>query len=318
MHIIKELSKDLSLSELDINSVIETAKGSAHIFYVEKRSGGHRKICHPSGPVKVIQYWLNENIFKSLPVHSASAAYGKGMSIRKNADRHVGKRYFVNVDIKNFFPSIKYGDLHGVLSAEVSRGNLKYFLDDDFFRCVNNVCFDEDGGLSIGYPTSPFICNAVMFGLDEQINSVFAKEFGAGSVVYSRYADDMTLSTNIEGISSEIIELISLVLKTSQSPNLVINKKKVFVGSALKGNVIVNGLRVCGGEVKLDMKKKKHITLLIKLFESKKLKAEDVGALQGMLSYAKDVDPAFYTKLSLKYFHSFQKIFYSKKDSKQA
>ncbi|HAN3631944.1 TPA: RNA-directed DNA polymerase, partial [Escherichia coli] len=79
---------------------------------IAKKKGGMRTIYHPSSKVKLIQYWLMNNVFSKLPMHNAAYAFVKNRSIKSNALLHAESKnkYYVKIDLKDFFPSIKFTD----------------------------------------------------------------------------------------------------------------------------------------------------------------------------------------------------------------
>ncbi|TBT09895.1 RNA-directed DNA polymerase, partial [Vibrio parahaemolyticus] len=70
--------------------------------------------------------------------------------------------------------------------------------------------------LSIGAPSSPVISNLVMKELDQEIIH-FCEE---KSIAYSRYADDLTFSTNNIAYFSDLLPYIYELLSYTQSPKL--------------------------------------------------------------------------------------------------
>ena len=163
-------------------------------FEIKKKSGGIRLITAPRNQsFKLMLHYVNE-IFKALYIPSDYAmGFTEGRSVVTNADIHKGQNYVLNIDLKDFFPSIHQARVW-------KRIQLRPF---SFKPSVANVIAGlcgmkekcEDGSvryvLPQGAPTSPIITNMVCDKLDCRLTGL-AKRFG---IKYSRYADDITFSS---------------------------------------------------------------------------------------------------------------------------
>ncbi len=162
-------------------------------FEIPKKSGGQRLINAPNKELKLIQrklanelYEYYEKILKEKHINGVSQAFEKGKSIFTNAKLHRKKRFIVNVDLENFFDNIHFGRVRG------------YFIKNNDFQLTEEVatviaqltCFE--GSLPQGAPTSPIISNYICNIFDLRIIKL-AKKY---RMDYTRYADDLTFSTN--------------------------------------------------------------------------------------------------------------------------
>ena len=117
-----------------------------------------------------------------------SHAFEKGKSIITNSQMHRNKKYILNIDLKNFFDSFNFGRVRG------------FFIKDRNFDVLPEIatviaqiaCYQDK--LPQGAPSSPIITNLITRILDYRIVKI-AKKY---RFTYSRYADDMTFSTNRE------------------------------------------------------------------------------------------------------------------------
>lgn len=152
-------------------------------FPLKKRSGDYRIINAPRVFLKVVQKYISDYVFCDLYVHPAVHSFKSSHSILTNAGLHVGKEWVANIDIQNFFGSI--------LKKDVAR-----FLAESGFdkkSCQNLASLITlNNSLPQGAPTSPIFSNAYLHQFDEGM-STFAEKSG---VTYTRYADDITFSSN--------------------------------------------------------------------------------------------------------------------------
>lgn len=153
-------------------------------FTISKKSGGLREIASPHFPLNMLQARL-AGVLDGLYVPRVSAhGYVKGRSILTNALPHTGKQHVLNVDLQNFFPSLNFGRVRGVLMAPP-------FNCPDRAASVLAKLACLDNGLPIGAPSSPVLSNMICMRLDGQLQR-FAQQHRCW---YTRYADDLTFST---------------------------------------------------------------------------------------------------------------------------
>ncbi len=171
-------------------------------YRIRKANGGWRQISAPCPELKELQKQLATVLSYRCLDRISCCAFGfrKGYSIVDAARLHVKKDWILNVDIKNFFPSIHSGLLTFLTSREIEIATL-------------------DNGLAQGSPCSPIISNIVMFKHDEYFRDIFGK----CGITYTRYADDITLSGNTTIFKNKVVEFIGAKLACD---NLIINPKK--------------------------------------------------------------------------------------------
>lgn len=155
------------------------------IFSIPKRSGGERKICAPITRLKILQRklaFILKNVYKTKP---CVCGFVDGGSILKNAKNHTCKVNLLNIDLTDFFPSINFGRVRGMFMAK------PYNIPPRVATILAQICcFNNE--LPQGAPTSPIVSNMICGKMDSELNR-FAKR---NKCAYSRYADDITISTN--------------------------------------------------------------------------------------------------------------------------
>jgi retron-type reverse transcriptase len=186
-------------------------------FNLKKKTGGERTISAPMPRLKQAQHWVLQDILEKVEMHDAAHGFRKERSIVSNARPHVGAEVIINLDLKDFFPSIAYKRVKGLFRA------LGY--SDAAATIFGLLCTEHeteevalDGKtyyvatsarhLPQGAPTSPAITNLLCRRLDRRLLKM-AEEAG---FAYTRYADDLTFSA-----SGEALKNICNVLRRTES-----------------------------------------------------------------------------------------------------
>lgn len=297
MNIVQYLSKSLLLSESDIALFVKKSPYKYKVYSIPKRSGrGQRIIAQPSSELKIVQRMVLDKFLKGLPVHPCAMAYRDGVGIKQNASAHVSNSYLLKMDFSDFFPSIKSQDL--LMHVQQHLGEIagldKICLQKIFFWMKRG---DPVPKLSIGAPSSPFLSNTIMYEFDCLLHDWCSKN----QITYTRYADDLTLTTNVKDILREAPKVVFQILKSLDYPRLSVNHEKT-VFSSKKHNRHVTGLVLTNdGKVSLGRDKKREIKTLVFLFGQNKLSPEGISYLNGYISHIKNVEPGFYCSLVKKF-----------------
>lgn len=170
-------------------------------FYIKKRDGTDRRILAPCPEIKRLQiklseilYECTEEIEKNGTESSFSHGFRKNHSIITNSVHHKNKKFVFNIDIKNFFDAINFGRVMGFFLK-----NKNYKLHYDVAKSLAAIaCFENK--LPQGSPCSPIISDLIASILDHRLFTL-AKKYKCS---YTRYADDITFSTNKKSFPSQI------------------------------------------------------------------------------------------------------------------
>ena len=183
--------------------------GSHYVrFTIPKRDGSARQITAPKPELKRVQRTLLDRLLDRLTVHNAAHGFIASRSIQTNALVHAGADVVVKVDIKDFFPSITFPRVKGLLRHA---GLTEQVATVVALLCTESprdvVTFDRHGvsdtlyvatgprALPQGSPASPMITNAICLRLDKRMAGL-ARRHGC---TYTRYADDLTFSFKERG-----------------------------------------------------------------------------------------------------------------------
>ena len=171
-------------------------------FPVPKKGGGTRTIKAPEPQLSLLQKRLAELLeacVQELVIENprylvASHGFRKGRTIVSNANTHRKRRYVFNADIADFFGSINFGRVRGVFLKDRA-----FELSPAVATVIAQIACHENS-LPQGSPCSPIISNLVGNILDARLLRL-AKN---AHCTYSRYADDLTFSTNEKLFPKEI------------------------------------------------------------------------------------------------------------------
>ncbi len=182
-----ELARRLDIQKRDL----QRFKPQYRDFTIPKQSGGTRRILAPDDDLKKLQRRILRRLLNRLRAHPAVMGFERNRSIVTNAKSHVGRAAVLGMDLVDFFPSTS------------ARRVRKYFRRIGWNRqavgILARLCCHE-GGLPQGAPTSPRLSNLVNYRLDARLAGM-AKKLGA---VYTRYADDITVSFSEEPDAREL------------------------------------------------------------------------------------------------------------------
>lgn len=299
--LISAISKLVGISENDVERLGHMAPGTYKLYHVPKKSGGQRRILHPSRETKMLQYAAIELLFSTFEIHSAAFGFIKGLKspLRKNAFSHADNEYLVRVDFRDFFESIAPNDILIRLKTGSEFGSIR--ISDRDLKFLEKLLFvrRKDGvwALPIGAPSSPIVSNIVMSDVDKKLSHI-ADTFDS---TYTRYADDLIFSTRVKGRGREILRAIQKLLKEISSPCLQLNPKKTHFMSRNCRRVVTGLIITPEGRISIGRSKKRMLRSL--LFDAKegRLESKKRGFLQGYLAYILDVEPEFFDSLALKY-----------------
>jgi len=171
-------------------------------FQIPKRNGGQRTINAPIDALKLLQRRLSVLLqdcvdeINTAKQRKDRTAHGfkRKLSIRTNARQHRHRRWVFNLDLEDFFPSINFGRVRGFFLK-----NRDFELHEKVATVIAQIAC-HDNTLPQGSPCSPVISNLVTHLLDMRLVKL-ASEAGC---TYSRYADDLTFSTNKKEFPTDI------------------------------------------------------------------------------------------------------------------
>jgi RNA-directed DNA polymerase len=237
---LEHLSLLLGRKKDYLSSVVNSPDNHYRKFKIKKRSGGFRDITTPYPALLEIQYWIYDNILKTITFNSAAHGFTIKKSIITNSKIHAGEKQLLKIDLKDFFPSIKLNRVIFIFK-ELGYPNIVAFY-------LSSICCYEES-LPQGAPTSPVLSNIVARKLDNRLINL-SKKF---KLKYTRYADDLTFSGN-----SVPAILIKYITKIVTEEGFQVNETKTRLYRS-KSKRIVTGVSVIDKEIKLPRKYKRSL-----------------------------------------------------------
>lgn len=163
------------------------------VFVITKRSGAPRLIQEPRHRLKQLQLkvlaFLEEHSGRPKPcVHG----FTRNRSIVTNARKHCSRQtqHLLNIDLKDFFPSIGFFRVRGVLQKR------PFACSHSVATVLAHLCTHRNE-LPQGAPTSPMLANLVCRRFDSDLMDLARRHRST----YTRYADDLTFSFSVRDVS---------------------------------------------------------------------------------------------------------------------
>lgn len=215
---------NIPLSKLTYLLYVKRIDNCYTSFDIKKKNNGVRVISAPNEDLKDIQRKLgyllelhHKAFLKEKNIdNKISYGFEKNKSIITNAAVHRNNKYILSIDIKDFFDSIHFGRVRGFFNK-----NIEFNLPLDMATVMAQlVCYK--GVLPQGAPTSPIVSNLICNILDIRILNLVKKY----RMNYTRYADDMTFSTNDRCIVDNYDGILEEIANELGKFGLHINDKK--------------------------------------------------------------------------------------------
>ncbi len=103
---VSELAEAIHIMPGVIKKHTEDKLTSYDSFTIPKYDGTSRQIRAPKKDLKAIQAWILRNILDGLAKSPYATAYIRDKSILNNVLPHINNRYYICIDLEDFFPSI--------------------------------------------------------------------------------------------------------------------------------------------------------------------------------------------------------------------
>jgi RNA-directed DNA polymerase len=214
---------DYYILEPEIESKLLHSKIVVSRFNIAKKgkSGGFRTVyqCWSHFLFSTLKI-LNSNLNFVFKPNQFSHGFVKGKNIQTNASSHLNKNLLLSVDIKNFFESISKETIAKSLEELGFKSNVANWI---------SIITTIDNFLPQGFPTSPTLANIVTQKLDIELSQLCGPQ-----ITYSRYADDLYFSTDLDNIPlkeiTSVIESFDFELNNKKTKFMSKGKKQYVTG----------------------------------------------------------------------------------------
>ena len=199
----------------ELHDVVTRGRGYRCAF-IRRPSGKLRRLDVPDEDLASLQREFAQWISKSLRMPSEVMGFVPKRSVVTHARRHAGARAAAIVDIADFFGSVRPEQVRRGFASQNAAFKMQF---DEIGQQLQNELVDtafrwtEEGPpyLPQGAPSSPVLANIAARLLDSRVVMAANHAFGRGAYTYSRYADDLVLSTSYDirdfgGIARGILE----------------------------------------------------------------------------------------------------------------
>lgn len=290
----------------------EDKKTLYYSFKIPKRTGGLRQIDAPEAPLMAALCELKnilEDQFK-FTYHTSAFAYVRGRCTVDAVKRHQknNSRWILKTDLSKFFPHTTPDFMFKMLYQTFP---LSSYITYDYgyreaFEKAMSLCF-LNGGLPQGTPTSPMLTNQMMIPIDHAISKMCHEH--TPHLCYTRYADDMDISSEYDFRWAEVVGKVSEILQNFDAP-FSFNKEKTHYGSTSGRNWMLGVMLNKDGNITVGHENKKTFKAMLFAFghaakNGTPWNVEDTQHLQGLMSYYKMVEGALIDQIVQKYSEKF-------------
>ena len=194
--------------------------------------GKLRHLTEAKPVLATLQRCILDRVLVKLPVSDHAFGAIKGRSIRDNASAHAAAPFIAKLDIRDFYPSIRYQKVYDFFMTQG--------CSPDVSRVLTKLS-TRKYSLPLGTSTSPFLADQIVSPIDKRIGGLAR----AKGLRYTRYVDDVTISGrfDLEHFSDQIIQVI-------RQAGFAIKRSKIEFYRPDDGKErIITGVRVQDGKV---------------------------------------------------------------------
>lgn len=209
-------------------------------------------------------------------VHSAI----KKRSYKTNAEQHKAAENVLKIDIKKFFPSVKFHYVHDFFSNTL-------FCSKDIATILSKLCTVKTEKYGVHLPTGSCISPILSFLANQRLFDSIKKITDQQSCIFTVYVDDVTISGC--NASRQLLTKIAIEI---HKHGYSYHKIKTYHHVP----AIVTGLIVTNGQLRLPHERAKKIRELQKslsIAKSEKLRRQLLASLVGRLSEAEQISSSY-------------------------
>ncbi|MGR5149672.1 reverse transcriptase family protein [Photobacterium alginatilyticum] len=296
---IKSLSRFLSLPP---NRLKYLARNSSRYYYlsrvITKPDGSKRKTYDVRKDLKDVHRSLKNKLFSAVYYPEYLQGGVKGKNYLMNVCLHTSKGIIISEDVSNFFPTITEVQVFKLFT------NFFCFPHDVSDTLAKLVCYK--GTLQQGCITSSYVANLILWNREYSL----VQDFSDRGLTYTRYIDDITVSSMTRLSKDEISGIIKSIYGMLYSIDVTPNRNKHTIMTKGKKQQI-HKVNANLGTPKFTKHRKGEIRsavhLCTKAFNDKNISVEDYkryfNKASGLVGMLKQLEPKqaqrYRAKLSL-------------------
>lgn len=221
IHSLRALALALGESESLLVRLAARAGGMYRSVPQKKKNGDKRETFDAHEPLKRVQRKIVDRILAKVYfpkyLHGGVRDIVSPRSIYSNARIHGGAQYIILQDIKNFYPSISIQQVRSIF------GGLCGFSDEVVGQLASLTTLE--GGVPQGASTSGYLANLVFWDVEPRVVSSLEQS----GFSYSRFADDITISSVREPKPEELTAVISTITGMLASKGCIQKRAKLHI-----------------------------------------------------------------------------------------
>lgn len=195
-HSVQDVALALDLNIEKFFYVVQHADDGSYYrtFKIPKKREGYRLISAPKRGLGLAQTKLANVLKQHYKPKPCVKGYVANESFLTNARYHERQKWILNIDIKDFYPSITFPRVRGMFLSS-------YFQFNPRVATILARITTTPDGLPQGARTSPIIANMITSNLDRKLLEIASKN----RLKYTRYADDITFSSSQKSIPLDLV-----------------------------------------------------------------------------------------------------------------
>jgi hypothetical protein len=273
------LARALDMTEAALVALADQAN---HLYRVAKqivKEDGTIRITYDALPkLKKVHRKIKVALLQKIIFPKYLTGSTKGQDYKTNANIHVGAKILITEDIGSFFPSTK---------ATVIQDVWQYFFgfSPEVAACMTKLTVRQ-GALPQGAITSPDLANLVFW----RVEPVLQANFAACEITYSRFVDDIALSSKQPLTNGDKTSAIAKVFGMMASCSYTPKRVKHEITTARK-RMVVTKLGV-NDKPGLDRKKRSLIRAMVHRLEKQPTEAlANFSKIAGQVALMKRFHP---------------------------
>lgn len=217
----------LDVTRDEFDDIIKNKTQYYYSYPIRKKNGNKRYIDAPIGKIKEWQITVTKKVLYRYGAHPIAYGFAKNKNPILAADKHVGQKILVAMDIKNFFNSITKKNLITLFlyldrAKRIWTGSTRKNVEKNTRDLIDILTYRDI--VPQGAPSSPIVSNLYMLRADKLLKQLATTH----NLSITRYADDIVFSSpgGITDVPGKVIPDTKRILKQY---GLKLNPKKIHV-----------------------------------------------------------------------------------------